>query len=150
MGTSIDPATTVHPGAIRAIFDHLIIELTPDGRPGPPSFVGMELDGWAEPRILTDAPALGRCRFTDWLPARGLRSETNARWSAPIFASGPAPRLSSEDIVSVLVEEGAARSTVNGRVVSGWVFANDAWVAWLGRPLSSAVVAIGEVPLTRP
>ncbi|MBA2300127.1 MAG: hypothetical protein H0W22_05065 [Chloroflexi bacterium] len=39
MGTSIDPAAMVHPGAIRASFDHLIIALTPDGPPGPRSFL---------------------------------------------------------------------------------------------------------------
>jgi hypothetical protein len=68
----------------------------------------------------------------------------------PMFATGPAPRVPTEDIVSVLVEAGAAQVTVNGSLVSGRPFANDAWVAWLGRPLSSAVVAIGEVLLARP
>ena len=34
--------------------------------------------------------------------------------------------------------------------VAGRLFRNDVWVAWLGRPLRSGVVAIGEVLLDRP
>ena len=39
MGTSDKPAATVHPGAVRAIFDHLLLSLTADGEPGPPVFL---------------------------------------------------------------------------------------------------------------
>jgi hypothetical protein len=202
MSPSGEPAATVHPGAVVAIFDHLIIALTPDGQPGPALFlfshyrfrwaddglVGelafVELDGRRfvlsdEPRMaathagrlspaawagdakppLTIAPTVAaftssgfggasvreRVAFDDMV----LELEwTNL--AAPIFATGPAPRVPSQDIVSVLIEAGAARATVNEADVAGGLFANDAWVAWLGRPLSSAVVAIGEVLLERP
>jgi len=203
MGTATEPVATVHPGVVRAIFDHLILALTLDGQPGPPfflfshyrfrwaddgavgdlGFVEMELDGRMERRILTDVPELaetraGRLSPRTWsagdvecpatvaaFAASPLGGPTiservtldglaiDVEWTnlaAPIFASGPAPRLPTDDITSVLVEAAAARATVNGRAVPGRAFANDAWVPWLGRPLSSAVVAIGEVLLSRP
>jgi hypothetical protein len=203
MGTSTDPAATVHPGAVRAIFDHLILALTVDGQPGAPvflfshyrfrwadddvvgelAFVEVERDGSMQRLILTDRPALAgihasRLSPRTWptvdaeRPATIATFETSSlvgqvvseavtsegltidvEWSrlaAPILASGPAPRLPTEDIVSVLVEAAAARANANGKAVPGRPFANDAWVPWLGRPLSSAVVAIGEVLLTRP
>ena len=83
--------------------------------------------------------------------ADGIRIEVE--WSglaAPIFAMGPAPRVPTEDIVSVLIEAGAGRASVNGQPVAGRLFRNDVWVGWLGRPLRSGVVAIGEVLLERP
>ena len=81
----------------------------------------------------------------------GIRLEVG--WSeleAPVFATGPAPRVPTEDIVSVLIEAGAGRASVNGQAVQGALFRNDVWVPWLGRPLRSGVVAIGEVLLDRP
>ena len=83
--------------------------------------------------------------------ASGLRIEVE--WSdlaAPTFASGPAPRVPTEDIISVLIEAGAGSASVDGRAIAGRLFRNDIWVAWLGRPLNSGVVAIGEVLLDRP
>ena len=83
--------------------------------------------------------------------ASGLRIEVE--WSdlrAPTFATGPAPRVPTEDIVSVLIEAGAGGASVDGRPIAGRLFRNDIWVAWLGRPLRSGVVAIGEVLLDRP
>jgi len=203
MGTTDKPAATVHPGAVRAIFDHLLLSLTANGKPGPPVFVFshyrfrwaasgtvgelafLEVDrgGGLERLVLTDSPALaleqaGRlspraweAKDTERLPilatfrstplagttvgetviASGLRIEVE--WSdlrPPTFASGPAPRVPTEDIVSVLIEAGAGRATVDGRVIAGSLFRNDVWVAWLGRPLESGVVAIGEVLLDRP
>jgi hypothetical protein len=203
MGTIDHPAATVHPGAVRAIFDHLILSLTADGEPGPPAFlfshyrfrwaadgfVGelafLEVDrgGGLERLVLTDAPALasrqaGRLAPRGWTPKETDRPPTMAtfrssplagptvaetvitsglridvEWSdldAPTFASGPAPRVPTEDIVSVLIEAGAGRATVDGRSIDGGLFRNDVWVAWLGRPLRSGVVAIGEVLLDRP
>ena len=203
MGTGTDPAATVHPGAVRAIFDHLLLALTPDGQAGPQAFmfshyrirwsddgvvgelafVELERAGRIERLILTDAPALaanqvGRLSPRSWPASDVDRPATVAtfvpgpvggstvtssvttddlaidvEWTelaAPIFASGPAPRVPSEDIVSVLLEAGSGRATVDGRAVPGSLFANEAWVAWLGRPLDSAVVALGEVLLTRP
>ena len=81
----------------------------------------------------------------------GLRLEVGwSELSAPVFATGPAPRVPTEDIVSVLIEAGAGRASVNGQAVRGRLFRNDVWVPWLGRPLRSGVVAIGEVLLDRP
>ena len=83
--------------------------------------------------------------------ADGLRIEVE--WSdlgPPTFAMGPAPRVPTEDIVSVLIEAGAGRASVDGRPSRAGLFRNDVWVAWLGRPLRSGVVAIGEVLLDRP
>jgi hypothetical protein len=198
MSPSGEPAATVHPGAVRAIFDHLIIALTADGQPGPPTFLFSHYRfRWAddgvvgelayvqlagERFVLTDEPRLaaahaGRLSPGAWagdaLPAPTVASfwssgfggtvlservafdgtTIEVEWSslaAPIFATGPAPRVPSQDIVSVLIEAGAARATVNDSAVAGRLFANETWVAWLGRPLSSAVVAIGEVLLARP
>ncbi len=67
----------------------------------------------------------------------------------PILASGPAPRLPSLDIVSVLLEAGSVRASVDSRQISDRPFVNDAWIAWLGRPLRSAVMAIGEILVDR-
>lgn len=203
MGTATDPAATVHPGAVRAIFDHLLLALTPDGQPGLPAFMFSHYQfRWADDGavgeiafvevaravqtdrlILTDsidlaASQAGRLSPRSW-PASDLdRAPTVAtftpsglggptvrssvtteglsidvEWTdlaAPIFASGPAPRVPSEDIISVLFEARAGRATVDGQTVAGRLFANDAWIAWLGRPLRSGVVALGEVLLTRP
>jgi hypothetical protein len=202
MGTD-KPAATVHPGAVRAIFDHLLLSLTVDGEPGPPLFVFshyrfrwatdgivgdlafVELDrgGGPERIVLTSEPALaagqaGRLSPRGWAAADAERAPTVAtfrgtplagdvvgetvtadglrikvEWSgmaAPIFAMGPAPRVPTEDIVSVLIEASAGRASVNGKPVTGKLFRNDVWVPWLGRPLRSGVVAIGEVLLERP
>jgi hypothetical protein len=203
VGTLDQPAATVHPGAVRAIFDHLLLSLTADGEPGPlvflfshyrfrwadDGFVGelvfIEVDrgGGVERLVLTDAPALavkqaGRLSPRGWAErdvdrpptlatfrstplagpavsetviASGLRIDVE--WSdlaLPTFAMGPAPRVPTEDIVSVLIEASAGRATVNGQAVAGHLFRNDVWVPWLGRPLRSGVVAIGEVLLDRP
>ena len=68
----------------------------------------------------------------------------------PTFATGPAPRVPTEDIVSVLIEAVRGRASMDGRQIAGRLFRNDVWVPWLGRPLRSGVVAIGEVLLDRP
>jgi hypothetical protein len=204
LGTTDRPAATVHPGAVQAIFDHLILSLTADGRPGTPVFLFSHYrlrwaadgivgdlaflettgDGGAKRRlVLTDSPALVTAQasrlsprgwgaedlerpptvaafgstplagpaVTESVVAAGLSVEVE--WSAlgpPAFATGPASRVPTEDIVGVLIEAGAGRATVNGRPAAGSLFVNDVWVPWLGRPLRSGVVAIGEVLLTRP
>ena len=201
MGTSDGSEARIHPGAVRAIFDHLLLSLTIDGEPGPAAFVFshyrfrwaadgivgdlafVELErGGPERIVLTSEPALaagqaGRLSPRSWAAndverapmvatfngtplagdsvgetviADGIRIEVE--WSglaAPIFAMGPAPRVPTEDIVSVLIEAGAGRASVNGQPVAGRLFRNDVWVGWLGRPLRSGVVAIGEVLLER-
>jgi hypothetical protein len=198
-----EPAATVHPGAVEAIFDHLILALTADSQPGTPvflfshyrfrwaaegpvgelAFVELDRGGGSERLVLTDEPALaatraGRLSPRGWLSedvnrpaviaafgsgpvARPMTSETvdaeglriEVHWTGlapPLFAMGPAPRIPTQDIVSVLFEAEAGRATVDGRPVVGGLFRNDIWRPWLGRPLRSGVVAIGEVLLTRP
>ena len=82
MDTIDHPAATIHPGAVRAIFDHLILSLTADGKPGDPvflfshyrfrwaadgfvgelAFVEVDRGGGPERLVLTDAPALAEAR----------------------------------------------------------------------------------------
>jgi hypothetical protein len=203
VGKIDQPAATVHPGAVRSIFDHLLLSLTVGGKPGSPvflfshyrfrwahdgfvgelAFVEVDRGGGPERLVLTDAPALaekqaGLLSPRGWAAKDVERSPTLAtfrstalagptvseaviasglridvEWSdlaPPTFAMGPAPRVPTEDIVSVLMEAGAGGATVNGQAVTGALFRNDIWVPWLGRPLRSGVVAIGEVLLERP
>jgi len=203
MDTSDRPAATIHPGAVRAIFDHLILSLTADGAPGDAvflfshyrfrwaadgivgdlAFVELERGGGPERILVTSEPALAVAQAARLSPrgwaevdvarspmvaafrgtplagstvgetviGNGLRLEVGwSELSAPVFATGPAPRVPTEDIVSVLIEAGAGRASVNGQAVRGRLFRNDVWVPWLGRPLRSGVVAIGEVLLDRP
>jgi hypothetical protein len=203
MATSDDPAATVHPGAVSAIFDHLLLSLTADGEPGPLvflfshyrfrwaddgvvgdlAFVEIDRGGGVERLVLTDSPPLAAAQAERLSPrgwaatdsrqppmvatfrgtplagtsvgetviTNGIRLELD--WSElkpPTFAMGPAPRVPTQDIVSVLIEAGAGGARVNGQIVEGALFRNDIWLAWLGRPLRSGVVAIGEVLLDRP
>ena len=58
----------------------------------------------------------------------------------------PAPDLrADEDIWALFVEAHRASMTVDGRPVVGEPFPDDVWVSKLGRPLSSAHVALSEV-----
>ena len=88
---------------------------------------------------------------SDWLIA-AVGVSARARWSdlgPPIFAFGPSPgRPETADIHSLLREAGG-EVWLDDEVVVGDCFANEIWVPWLGRPLSSCLVAIGEVLLTR-
>ncbi len=202
MGGFGQPAATIRPGAVRAIFDHLAVSLTADGRPGSIRFVfshyrfrwsddGVigdlvfaETIGPAGPerRVVTDAPELAEVWATTLAPGAwaaedarrapiagavtaspivgGSVRETLAAegievdvalddLGPPILASGAAPRLPSRDIVSVLLEAGSVRASVDGREISDRPFTNDAWIGWLGRPLRSAVLAIGEILVDR-
>jgi ureidoglycolate hydrolase len=72
-----------------------------------------------------------------------------ATWTGlgtPLFAAGPSPaRPESHETHSVLFEAATATITVDGAQMGGSPYRNDIWMDWLGRPLSSALVAIGEV-----
>jgi hypothetical protein len=75
--------------------------------------------------------------------------EIEARWDdlgEAIFAYGPAPqRPDAQRIWSLLFEAGRGTALVNGSDVSGETYAMDNWIPWLGRSLSSAHVARGEI-----
>ncbi len=76
-----------------------------------------------------------------------------ASWSAlepPIFAVGPAPAYPDTcEISSALIEAADAGIEIDGRSIAGSPFPNDVWTAWVGRPLSSALIALGEVLVDR-
>jgi hypothetical protein len=63
----------------------------------------------------------------------------------PIVASGPVGSDPPWDSSTVLFEAGAWAVTVNGSAFAGQTFQNEIWRPWLGRPLSSALVAVAEV-----
>ncbi|HEX7222255.1 MAG TPA: hypothetical protein VF231_03330 [Candidatus Limnocylindrales bacterium] len=202
MGGSGAAVATIRPGAVHAIFDHLAVSLTADGRPGPSRFVFSHYrfrwsddgtagdlvfvqtpgNGGGERWLVTDQPALAdrwsrRLAPGAWSPAEAAQTPIRGsvevsqlfdgtareRLSAggrtievelgdlapPVLASGPAPRLPGADILSVLIEAGSARASVDGRPIVDRPFMNDAWVGWLGRPLSSAVLALGEILIGR-
>jgi ureidoglycolate hydrolase len=66
--------------------------------------------------------------------------------ATPLFAAGPSPsRPATHETYSVLLEAETASVRVDGTDIVGDPYLNDAWVTWLGRPLSSALVALGEI-----
>ena len=75
-----------------------------------------------------------------------------ARWIdaiAPFWIIGRAPDLAAdEDIWAMFVEARSASLTIDGRPIVGEPFRDDVWVPKLGRPMSSAHVALSEVRLT--
>jgi hypothetical protein len=79
--------------------------------------------------------------------------QLDAQWldlEAPVFAYGPSPaRPDATDTFSVLRPAGSARAAVNGVRVAGVPYPNDVWTAWMGRALSSCLVAQDEVVVQR-
>jgi hypothetical protein len=67
------------------------------------------------------------------------------RLGEPIVAAGRVGADPPWDSSTVLVEAAEWEVRVNGRVEPGEPFANDVWLRWFGRPLSSALVAMAEV-----
>jgi hypothetical protein len=63
----------------------------------------------------------------------------------PIVAAGPVGSEPRWDSSTVLFEAGSWTVTVNGSALAGQAFPNEVWRPWLGRPLSSALVAVAEV-----
>ena len=155
MDTSDRPAATIHPGAVRAIFDHLILSLTADGTPGDPvflfshyrfrwaadgivgdlAFVELERGGGPERILVTSEPALAVAQAARLSPrgwaevdvarspmvaafrgtplagstvgetviGNGLRLEVGwSELSAPVFATGPAPRAYLDHMLQVI------------------------------------------------
>lgn len=69
-------------------------------------------------------------------------------WSdlaAPIWASGPVPSGLAFRISSLMIEAASFSAVLNGEVVGGEVYPNPVWVPWVGKPLSSALIALSEV-----
>jgi hypothetical protein len=83
-----------------------------------------------------------------WRIALGERS-VDVMWSEPsppFWLDAPAPALvADEDIWACFIEYADASVTVDGIAATGRPFADDAWVPKVGRTMSSAHVAFGEV-----
>lgn len=63
----------------------------------------------------------------------------------PIWATGPVPSGLAFEISSLMIEARSFAAVVNGVDVPGSLYANPIWVPWLGKPMSSALIALGEV-----
>jgi hypothetical protein len=114
------------------------------------------------PRAYVDAfvrvdPTLGtftgRPPVDDAWTIRASGLEITAEWlnlEPAMLAYGPSPmRPDVTDTFSVLRPAGAGRVTVNGAPVPGLVYPNDVWTPWVGRPLSSCMLAIDEAVVFR-
>lgn len=75
--------------------------------------------------------------------------QIEASWSAlasPVFAVGSSPaRPESHETYSVLIEAASGSVAIDGIRIAGSAYRNEIWTDWLGRPMSSALVALGEV-----
>ena len=64
--------------------------------------------------------------------------------------SGPSPGRPDElDIYSVVFEARRAEVVLNGQRVVGSPYPDPIWTPWIGWPVSSCVVALGEVLVAR-
>ncbi len=82
--------------------------------------------------------------------ALGLMTASWAALAPPLFAVGPSPAYpDTYDISSTLIEAADATIEIDGRSITGAPYPNDGWTAWVGRPLSSALIALGEVLVDR-
>lgn len=63
----------------------------------------------------------------------------------PIFMTGLHPQDPEIEVFGHVREAGETTALVNGVEIAGETFANEAYTPWLGRPLHSATVTIGEV-----
>src|SRR6185312_3630291 len=107
MGTSDGPAATIHPGAVRAIFDHLLLSLTVDGEPGPAAFVFSHYRfRWAADGIVGDLA------FAEL--ERGGGPERIVLTSEPALAVGQAGRLSPRGWAATDAERAPMIATFSG------------------------------------
>ena len=80
------------------------------------------------------------------IEAAGLSVEVSWReLGEPIVATGRVGADPPWDSSTVLIEAAGWTATVNGQAIEGAPFANEVWIGWFGRPLSSALVAFAEV-----
>jgi hypothetical protein len=136
-------------GAMRMLTDNLALAAQTPERFAPRAYVSDYRAIAPTSAVFTPTPVLeDRWRIN----ADGF--EIDARWidlETPVFAYGPSPaRPDVTDTFSVLRPAADALVTVNGEVVRGVPYPNDVWTPWVGRPLSSCLVAQDEVVVQRP
>ena len=110
------------------------------------------------PEFLTAPPVAARIVRRAMVNARlGYTIETDevlidASWhnmETPFWAEGPAPAfVATEDMWCTLISARAADILVNGKRTPGDPFDDNVWLPWVGRPISSAHVALGETRVT--
>ncbi len=136
-----DQILTDNPDLARRLCDDLrdagYARVDLSGEPRPASFVRSRVSESDHVRYL--------------IAAIGL--EIDAHWEGlgePTFAYGGAPqRPDEQEIWSLLFEAEIGAAMINGRDVEGTTYQMQHWIPWLGRPLSSAHVARGEILVDR-
>ena len=68
----------------------------------------------------------------------------------PIFITGTHPRDRGVGVYGCVREASSGTAVLNGEPVRGSVFANEVYTPWLGRPLSSAALGLGETLIRLP
>jgi hypothetical protein len=132
-------------------FDELVVTDTPDldvtlrGRLAPRSWPLADPARPATAGTFTRSPVRDRAMSAVIVtPAASVEVEWRDL-APPIVATGPVGSDPPWDSSTVLLEAGAWTVRVNGAEIAGRAFPNEVWRPWLGRPLSSALVAIAEV-----
>lgn len=100
----------------------------------------------------------GRFSHTESRDQFGYRIEATGidldlAWQAlgpPIFMTGVHPQDAEIEVFGHVRESADAMASLNGVVIGGDPYPNEAYTPWLGRPLHSAVVTIGEVLIEGP
>lgn len=91
-----------------------------------------------------------RDEFGYRIEAPGLKLDVEWRdLGAPIFMTGLHPQDPEIEVFGHVREAGHATAVANGVEIGGETFANKAYTPWLGRPLHSASVTVGEVLIER-
>ena len=87
-----------------------------------------------------------RDQFNYRIDTRGLLVEVEwRRLGPPIFMTGVHPQDAEIDVFGQVREAAEHIARVNGVEVQGESYPNEAYTPWLGQPLHSASVTIGEV-----
>jgi hypothetical protein len=115
------------------------------GRLSPRSWPLVEPDLPATAATFTRSPIRGAALEAS-ITSADLRIEV--AWlelAPPIVATGQVGADPPWDSSTVLMEAGSWSARINGETVTGAAFPNEVWRPWFDRPLSSALVALGEV-----
>jgi hypothetical protein len=134
-GTGGAAVLTDSPGLDRALRGRLSPRSWPLVQPGLP----------ATAATFTRTPIRGAALEAS-IAAANLRIDV--AWlelAPPIVATGRVGGNPPWDSSTVLMEAGSWSAWINGETVTGAAFPNEVWRAWFDRPLSSALVALGEV-----